>query len=1582
MKKSTLALRIVDVFAFTVLFLALVPGHVRAQDITTSSNFGFPPNGLFVGSNFDNVQTANGNLHIRIPLFRFKGRGPSMFASFDYDGESYYMTERCDTNANCHGTWHINQGGGWKISTAVSYGVSYSSVNITVCGTNNAIIAATGIRLGEPDGTQHHFVPDPAKVVQQGGVVCFTPITNGVVYADDGSGLMLKVDPNTGVPLNDGFMKDGTELLMGSTVTLTDSNGNQMTGSFTNTLTTLTDSLGRTTSIPTLGGSLPACGPTPCEVDFKDSSGATQKIQFLTTSVSLSTNFPCDGDVTCVQTARTQYMPTQIILPNGLQYNFTYSTAANPYGEILNATLPTGGQVSWVWLSPTSPDWHTQVSSRTVTANGQNYPWSYAYTTGVGKQTTVTDPALNDTRYTCQNAGAPGMDYTATCQNILTEYFSGTGSGRTLLKTVATDYSPTLPGQIPIRETTTWTQTNQVTKVETDWDSFNTGQRTITWRNPTMKREYAFGTNGPGGLVRTTQFDYLHQSNSNYRNVNIADKPTDQIVYEADGVTVHAKTLYSYDTTTLGPTSGVVSHDYTHFSSTNTIRGNPTLVQRWRNTDGALLTTTNNYNDLGNLTQTADPAGHTTKFDFTDSWYQSACAPGSGTAQAFVTKTTNALNQITTAQHDSCSSLPGSSTDLNGQTTTYAYDSMGRRTQTKFPVLDGGEIDVTYGNTLPINVVTSTKITQSQTHVLTSILDDLGQVKQTQVTSAPVTPILTDTTYDAFGRVATASNPYQSTSDPTYGITTNQYDALGRTIKVTKPDTSIVTTFYCGSTTLVTDEAGHWRRSTTDALGRLVEVDEPNSTTATVNSNGCPGTSEPIWITSYTFDVANNLTSVTQNSSRPRSFIYDSLSSLTSSINPEAGNVIYTYDNEEKVQTKRDARTFTITYGYDSLHRLTGRTYSNGDPSVGYSYDSSNCGGVSPCLNAGHRTGTTDAAGSDTWMYTYRTPSGTGTQVTNQRTTNGVLKSTLSQNNLDGSLAALTYPSGRTITYSYDNAARPTSALDSAFNINYATGGTYAPQSALAALTLGSATGFGGINLSNSYNKRLQPNEVKASTTTSTAFDLSYCFNAWNTSNNTCSATPGSNNGNVNGITNNIDGARTQFFGYDQVNRILTAQTTSTSSTNSAKCWGEAFVYDTPGGGAWGNLAQINAVSSAYNGCTQEHLSVSIGSGNQIISQGFSYDASGNLLGDGTNTYVWNAESEIKTANTVNYTYDGDGNRVQKSNGKIYWYGAGTEILDESDTLGNITDEYVFFGGKRVAHRVVSGGGIYYYAEDFLGTTRVMTASTGVVCYDADFYPFGGERAAYINTCPQNYKFTGKERDSETGLDYFGARYYSNGLGRWTSPDRPFADQHRRDPQSWNIYAYARNNPLRYVDENGLDVIEAKEVRYYTVTGKTAEQAVAQAKNHFGKNEAGKTSFRMQVVNPEVKATARPADGGYEGKAVLTKADVKLDQTVELPQWHSSNPAEQAKFDQVIDKLADHEDQHVEINHEEAVKLDKSLPGTTGTGQGMTVQEAAQNADDNMSNQVKEKSQRAGDAARQRDADLDKKTAHGTKDPQ
>jgi RHS repeat-associated protein len=117
-----------------------------------------------------------------------------------------------------------------------------------------------------------------------------------------------------------------------------------------------------------------------------------------------------------------------------------------------------------------------------------------------------------------------------------------------------------------------------------------------------------------------------------------------------------------------------------------------------------------------------------------------------------------------------------------------------------------------------------------------------------------------------------------------------------------------------------------------------------------------------------------------------------------------------------------------------------------------------------------------------------------------------------------------------------------------------------------------------------------------------------------------------------------------------------------------------------------------------------------------------------------------------------------------------------------------------------------TGPTVYYYVEDELGSTRTMVQDGQTSpCYDADFYPFGGERVV-TDTCSQNYKFTGKERDTESGNDYFGARYYGSSMGRFLSPDPVFISAQRlMDPQGLNLYSYVRNNPLGLTDDSGLD---------------------------------------------------------------------------------------------------------------------------------------------------------------------------------
>jgi RHS repeat-associated protein len=130
----------------------------------------------------------------------------------------------------------------------------------------------------------------------------------------------------------------------------------------------------------------------------------------------------------------------------------------------------------------------------------------------------------------------------------------------------------------------------------------------------------------------------------------------------------------------------------------------------------------------------------------------------------------------------------------------------------------------------------------------------------------------------------------------------------------------------------------------------------------------------------------------------------------------------------------------------------------------------------------------------------------------------------------------------------------------------------------------------------------------------------------------------------------------------------------------------------------------------------------------------------------------------------------------------------------------------VYFGGRRVAVLPASGTPLYY-GQDMLGTSRVMVEADGTLCYDADFTPFGAE-VPYTSNCSQNYKFEGKERDTETANDYFGARYYSSHFGRWLSADwssvpAPVPYANLTNPQTLNLYAMVSDDPESFADLDG-----------------------------------------------------------------------------------------------------------------------------------------------------------------------------------
>ena len=253
-----------------------------------------------------------------------------------------------------------------------------------------------------------------------------------------------------------------------------------------------------------------------------------------------------------------------------------------------------------------------------------------------------------------------------------------------------------------------------------------------------------------------------------------------------------------------------------------------------------------------------------------------------------------------------------------------------------------------------------------------------------------------------------------------------------------------------------------------------------------------------------------------------------------------------------------------------------------------------------------------------------------------------------------------------------------------------------------------------------------------------------------------------------------------------------------------------------------------------------------------------------------------------------------------KSNGTLYWHGAGGEVLVETDFNGNNPTEFVFFNGQRIARRDPSGT-VYYFFSDHLGSSRLVTNSGGTVVEDSDFYPFGMERVV-LDTLNNNYKFTGQEFDPEINQYYFIARHYDPLRGRFFQPDEftggpveLFAEMAAANPtfyadlvnpQSLNKYTYVYNNPMKYVDPDGhagVDIANSIDAAVNNAVASIENKLIATG----DPDAAAKGSFVVGVTADTIKGVAdvlrlgegtanaidAAKDGDYQGAAVEASAD-------------------------------------------------------------------------------------------------------------
>ena len=347
-------------------------------------------------------------------------------------------------------------------------------------------------------------------------------------------------------------------------------------------------------------------------------------------------------------------------------------------------------------------------------------------------------------------------------------------------------------------------------------------------------------------------------------------------------------------------------------------------------------------------------------------------------------------------------------------------------------------------------------------------------------------------------------------------------------------------------------------------------------------------------------------------------------------------------------------------------------------------------------------------------------------------------------------------------------------------------------------------------------------------------------------------------NGNILEYTDTVMG--TWSFTYDAADRLTSAKPGSNAPSgylNNIGCWS----YD-----AYGNRTMEAFSTAACNASpTPQTLNTFNAANSQLSSSTLStatltagsvgYDGGGNVTFDGLNNYWYDAEGRLcavqsnRGLGNWQYGYDAMGSRFVRGTpttmpvalascgplsassftsgssfgfNKRYLTGLGSDQVTELNegSSESWAHSIVRLGGRALGTYDTSG--IHFALTDPLGTKRIEANADGQIdekCFSLPYgndvnNPAGANCSAVANSLTSGdatadeLHFTGKERDSESGNDYFGARYYASTMGRWLSPDwsakaEPVPYAKLDDPQTLNLYAYVTNNPLTRRDVDG-----------------------------------------------------------------------------------------------------------------------------------------------------------------------------------
>jgi len=757
-----------------------------------------------------------------------------------------------------------------------------------------------------------------------------------------------------------------------------------------------------------------------------------------------------------------------------------------------------------------------------------------------------------------------------------------------------------------------------------------------------------------------------------------------------------------------------------------------------------------------------------------------------------------------------------SATEFNGNTTRFTYDWFGRIVSIIRPgdTLELPTQQFVYHLGSPRSSITTQQREQSGTiNVRTSVVyfDGLGRQLQTRSEAENGQVVVTNAMtfnarqneHDQFLPYFASSFAYQA-PDPALPHSSKEYDSLARIVRTMNADGSFASVEFQPLMQTQSDEEDNRSDSPHvntpkilryDGLERLIEVVETNQVSGTMES----------YHTHYRYDTLSNLIQITDAQGNTKTMQYDSLSRKVFMNDPDRGVMHYIYDDTGNLQQTTDAKGQVITYSYDAANRpLTESWQTSGiTPTTvfTYHYDMDLAPVHSDARNTrGQVAYVEDPEGAVYFSYDTR-----GNVAGYIRSFSKERLSFVTRMRYDAMdrLNELTYPDGYTVTYRYNIQGLLEAIPGYVANVDYT------PSGQRKAIT-----DTNGVITRYDYDVRLRLKHLQTTSRQNVLQDLRYGFDQVS---NIVTITDGR-------PERTPDNDQTQHFGYDSLYRL----------TQAIGTYGQIdYAYDSIGNmvrqGSTISDTRLNIDDMRYG----EH-----GAGPHALtsagSEAYWYDANGNQRGKGNTVYIWNPLDKLTSVSDgeviSNYTYDSSGQRTRQTfrHGDVvtttFYPSQYAEVRGDKLTL------YVFDDQKRVAQvtkqfeptRLLSQfdveesilnvpkGEIHWYLSDHLGSTSLIINETGQIISEVAYYPYGLIRYKY-NERNLHYYFTDKELDT-TGLYYYGARFYNPIVGRFLSVDPLYAEKsenRKQDPQTLNSLAYALNNPLRYIDPDGRDVLRA-----------------------------------------------------------------------------------------------------------------------------------------------------------------------------